>query len=313
SKNMAGRDGADLILKLPLGTRLFDRQSGLLIKDLSTPGEPVCVAEGGKGGRGNARFARADHQTPREYEPGTPGQERWLRLELSLIADVGFVGLPNAGKSTLLARLSKARPKIADYPFTTLEPQLGIAELSDHRRLVLADLPGLIEGAHKGAGLGDAFLRHIERTRVLVHLVDVGSPYLATTPREAYTTIRAELEQYGSDLAHKSEIVVATKSDLTGADEAIDTLSRELGKDVLAVSAVSGQGLSRLMEAVWKLVRDEKTRAAAGTDAATPMRQPPHRKALDSTDPDATTQTPPAASLQAPTDPAERPRGGTAR
>ena len=164
-KDRTGRSAQDLVLELPPGTLIYDRDTGVLIKDLCEPGVRVCIAEGGKGGRGNARFARADHRVPREFEEGTPGVERWLRLELKLIADVGLVGLPNAGKSTLLSRLSRARPKIADYPFTTLQPQLGIVALSDDRRFVLADIPGLIEGAHEGAGLGDEFLRHIERTR----------------------------------------------------------------------------------------------------------------------------------------------------
>jgi GTP-binding protein len=257
-KNMSGKMGDDLVLKLPPGTLIYDRDSNLLIKDLAILDEIVCIAEGGKGGRGNARFARPTHQTPREFEPGTPGQERWLHLELKLIADVGLVGLPNAGKSTLLSRVSKARPKIADYPFTTLEPQLGIVELSDHRRFVMADIPGIIEGAHEGVGLGDAFLKHIERTRVLLHVVDVGSEYAIASPIEAYQTIRSELSKRSSKLAHKQEIVVANKIDLTGADQAANELAAAIGKPVLPISAVAGKGIPKLMEASWSLVQEIK-------------------------------------------------------
>ncbi|MEK6675713.1 MAG: GTPase ObgE [Planctomycetota bacterium] len=265
-KNMTGRRGQDILLSLPAGTLIFDRETGVLLKDLTTPGEKVCLAQGGKGGKGNARFARSTHQTPREFEVGGAGQERWLRLELKLIADVGIIGLPNAGKSTLLSRLSHARPKIADYPFTTLRPQLGIAELSDHRRMVLADIPGLIEGAHEGAGLGDAFLRHIERTRVLLHLVDVGSDWAMQKPVEAYRTVRSELAKYSSTLDEKLEIVAANKMDLTGSAEAAAALSAEIGREVLPVSGVTGAGLSALLERLWQCVRQAKEAAAA--DAA---------------------------------------------
>ncbi|MHC4696586.1 MAG: GTPase ObgE, partial [Planctomycetota bacterium] len=253
-KNRTGRSGKVLTLALPPGTLLYDRDTSVLIKDLSTIGEPVCIAEGGKGGRGNARFARADHQTPREFEGGTLGRERWLRLELKLIADVGIVGLPNAGKSTLLSRLSQARPKVADYPFTTLQPCLGIVELTDSRRFVMADIPGLIEGAHEGAGLGDAFLKHIERTRVILHLVDVGSPYAAMPPAQAYSMIRAELEKYSSELAAKQEIVAANKIDLLEGIEAVHELSDAIGTDALPISAVSGKGLAEMSERLWAVV-----------------------------------------------------------
>ncbi|MGB2986167.1 MAG: GTPase ObgE [Phycisphaerae bacterium] len=271
-KNMTGRHGEDLVLKLPLGTLIHDRDTGILIKDLSTFNKSVCIAQGGKGGRGNARFARPDHQTPREHEPGTPGQERWLRLELKLIADVGIVGLPNAGKSTLLSLLSKARPKIADYPFTTLKPHLGIAELSDHRRFVIADIPGLIGGAHEGAGLGDAFLKHIERTRVILHLVDVGSEYAPMPPLDAYHTIRAELTKYSSGLAAKEEIVAANKIDLTGGEKAAREFAEAIAREVLPISAVSGKGVHGLLEAVWTLLRRTKE---APTEEH-PTRRPPH-------------------------------------
>lgn len=272
-KNMAGRKGTDLFLKLPAGTLIYDLESGLLIKDLTVQDEPVCIARGGKGGRGNARFATPTHQTPREVEPGAPGEERSLRLELKLIADVGLVGLPNAGKSTLLSRLSRARPKIADYPFTTLKPQLGIAELSGFRRLVIADIPGLIEGAHEGAGLGDAFLRHIERTRVVLHVVDVASGLSGMEPAHAYQVIRKELENYSPALAGKPEIVAAGKIDLTNGLDAAKTLAQTLPVEVLPISGVTGKGLPELLERLWTIVQEtrrpmENSPQAPGTPPA---------------------------------------------
>lgn len=274
-RDMTGRSGEDLALELPAGTLVFDRGTGVLIKDLSVPGQRVCIAEGGKGGRGNARFARADHQAPREYEEGTAGRERWLRLELKLIADVAIVGLPNAGKSTLLARLSKARPRIADYPFTTLQPQLGIVELSDHRRFVLADIPGLIEGAHEGAGLGDEFLRHIERTRIILHLVDIGAAPSSESPPEAYRAVRNELAKYSPELASKNEIVAANKTDLlTDGLAPARALSEAIQKEVLPISAVAGKGLATLTEKLWDAVK-QTTRPPP---ADTVLPRPPHRK-----------------------------------
>jgi GTP-binding protein len=273
-KNMAGSNGEDLVLRLPPGTLIHDRDTGMLIKDLAGIDEPVCIARAGKGGRGNARFARPTHQTPREYEPGTAGEERWLRLELKLIADVGIVGLPNAGKSTLLSRLSQARPKIAEYPFTTLEPQLGIVELPDHRRFLMADIPGLIQGAHEGAGLGDAFLRHIERTRVILHLVDVGTESESLSPADAYNMVRDELAKYSTELAAKQEIVAANKIDLTGGEDSARRLAAVIGREVLPISAVSGKGVSALAEAAWRIV--QQTREAAPVAPA--MRRSPHRE-----------------------------------
>lgn len=270
AKKMFGRNGKDLTLQLPPGTLLIDRDTEVLIKDLSVIDERICIAQGGRGGRGNTRFARASHQTPREFDAGTPGEERWLRLELKLIADVGVIGLPNAGKSTLLARMSKARPKIADYPFTTLEPQLGIVELSDHRRFVMADMPGLIEGAHAGTGLGDDFLRHIERTRVLLHLVDVGSEFTEVAPAEAYRMVREELKRYGAGLETKPEIVAGNKLDLTDTEEACRELSDAIGKEVLPLSGVSGKGVAQLAELVWSFVRESKDAGRAGQDNEPP-------------------------------------------
>lgn len=278
-KKMAGKSAEDLILKLPLGTLIYDRDSGLLIKDLDRLRERVCIARAGKGGRGNAYFAGPTNQTPLEAEPGTEGQQRWLRMELKLFADVGLVGLPNAGKSTILSRVSKARPKIADYPFTTMQPHPGIVELSGGRRFVMADIPGLIEGAHEGAGLGDEFLRHVERTRVLLHVVDVGSEPTSGAPKQAYRTIRGELEKYSKKLAEKPEIIVASKTDLTDGREAARALADAIGDQVLPISAVSGIGLPVMIEKLWKLVEASK-RPEENVDNDTspelPMRVPPH-------------------------------------
>ena len=277
--NRHGRNGADLDVIVPVGTMVYDDESGRLLKDLTEADQRICVAKGGRGGRGNARFVSATHQAPREHETGGVGKERTLRLELKLIADVGFVGLPNAGKSTLLARLTNARPKIADYPFTTRTPQLGIAELSGYRRLVLADIPGLIEGAHQGVGLGDRFLRHIERTRVLVHLVDLCPPPGSPTPRASYDTIRRELENYSPLLAQRREIVVGNKIDLTDAREALDEFTQELNQPVLSLSGVTGEGLRDLLEAMWQNVSetraDEQRSAPEQVDFGSPDDPPP--------------------------------------
>ena len=276
-KNMTGKGAPPLTLRLPVGTLIYDKQTDVLLKDLSTPGERVCVAEPGKGGRGNARFARPDHQVPREFEKGQPGQERILRLELKLIADVGVVGLPNAGKSTLLARLTHAKPKIAAYPFTTLQPQLGIVELPGQRRFTMADLPGLIEGAHRGAGLGDEFLRHIERTRVLLHLVDVGSCASDAEAPDAYRVIRRELSAYSPQLAEKPELVVASKIDLTNAADRVQSLAHAIQCPVLGISAVTGVGLRDVVESLWRLVNEN--RREAQPDEPEEMSLPPHIRA----------------------------------
>ncbi|MCP4593790.1 MAG: GTPase ObgE [bacterium] len=255
-KNMTGASSEDLRVLLPPGTLVYDRDTDLLLKDLAVVGDFVCVAQGGRGGRGNKSFASPTNQTPREAEPGEPGEERWLRLELKLIADIGLVGLPNAGKSTLLSRMSKARPKIAAYPFTTLEPQLGIVELPGHRRCVMADLPGLIEGAHRGEGLGDTFLRHIERTRVLLHLIDAAPVGTDTSPLEAYRTVRREIESYSSALAEKPEFVVLTKLDLVPDQDLCTTLAEELDCKVLGISAVTGAHLKELGQVLWGSIAD---------------------------------------------------------
>jgi GTP-binding protein len=254
--NCHGRNGKDLIVPVPVGTLVYDEGSGRVLKDLVEDKQRVIVAKGGNGGYGNLHYVSATNQVPREFKPGEPARVRTLRLELKLIADVGFVGLPNAGKSTLLSRLTRARPKIANYPFTTLEPQLGILELSGFRRLVLADIPGLIEGAHEGVGLGDAFLRHIERTRVLVHLIDLCPTEGQPSPAEAYEIIRKELAGYSPALAERREIVVGNKLDLTDASEMLDLLEETLGQPIHGISGVTGDGLRELGELMWTAVQE---------------------------------------------------------
>ncbi len=252
--NKSGASGRDLVIPVPPGTLIHDTDLDLLIKDLSEPGLKVLVCRGGKGGKGNRAFATSTNQTPREFEPGQPGQERNLRLELKLIADVGLVGMPNAGKSTLLSRCSAARPKIASYPFTTLEPVLGIVELPGFRRFLMADIPGLIEGAGKGAGLGHDFLKHIERTRILVHILDI-MPLDGSDPVSNYHAIRAELAQHSEALAQKDEVVVANKIDLDPEGSRLKDLQDRLGRKIVPISAATGQGIRELSELLWRKVR----------------------------------------------------------
>ena len=224
---------------------------------MNKPDMQVCICRGGRGGQGNKAFATSTRQTPRFATDGKPGQERFLRLELKLIADVGLVGMPNAGKSTLISRSSQARPKIANYPFTTLSPVLGIVELSDFRRFVMADIPGLIEGAHEGAGLGHDFLRHIERTRLLAHLLDI-MPSDDSDPVDNYHKIRAELEKHSMILADKPEVIVLNKADLDDEGIFCDDIIERLGKsrdEVLVISAVTGQGVPELNEKLWAIVK----------------------------------------------------------
>lgn len=267
--NRHGRNGEDLVIKVPVGTVVTDQDSGDVIHDFTTAGERVLIAGGGRGGRGNAAFATSVNRAPRRHEDGRPGQERNLQLELKLIADVGLVGLPNAGKSTLISRLSAARPKIADYPFTTLEPNLGVVEYAEYKTFVVADIPGLIEGAHLGAGLGLAFLRHVERNRVLLHLVDV-SGLLETGPVERFETINAELQSYKEDLLDRPMLVVATKIDAMDGPERLDQLrahAEATGREFFAISAVTGEGLGALKRRVGALIenitRDEADAAKA--------------------------------------------------
>jgi GTP-binding protein len=257
-KNMFGADGADLVIRVPAGTLIYDTDFDLLLKDLSEVGMKVLVCRGGKGGRGNKAFATATNQAPRECEPGKPGQERNLRLELKLIADVGLVGMPNAGKSTLLSRCSAARPKIASYPFTTLEPVLGIVELTGFRRFLMADIPGLIEGASQGAGLGHDFLRHIERTKIIVHILDI-MPTDGSDPVANYHAIRQELAQYSETLARKEEVIVANKIDLDPDGTLTEDLRERLGQDLVPISAATGQGIKGLTELLWQKVKAVKT------------------------------------------------------
>ncbi|MCL4396442.1 MAG: GTPase ObgE [Chloroflexi bacterium] len=247
-KNKQGKSAADLVIQVPVGTVVRDAESNELIADLVEPDATAVVAGSGRGGRGNSAFASSTNQAPRWSEKGEPGQKRWITLELKLVADVGIIGLPNSGKSTLLASVTAARPKIADYAFTTLTPNLGVAEVDD-REIVLADIPGLIEGAHAGAGLGDRFLRHIERTRLLVHLLDGA----LADPMSAFETVNRELEQYDPRLAGKPQIVALNKLDLPGAQKAwphVRAAVTERGANVFAISAASGQGVRELLRAV---------------------------------------------------------------
>ncbi len=272
-KNKTGASGDDERLPLPAGTMIYDEDTGELIADLK-PGDEVVLAKGGKGGYGNAHFKGPLNQTPRETTEGEPGSERTLRLELKLIADVGLVGLPNAGKSTLLRAVSKATPKVADYPFTTLRPQLGIAELDAERRLVFADIPGLIEGAAEGHGLGHDFLRHIERTRAIVHVVEI-EPVDESDPIANYRAIRKELMDYSPVLAEKPEVIAISKLDLlpgeTERREAIERFRRELqlGADevVLGLSSATGLGVATLLQACWSEVGEGRRSSDAGWEA----------------------------------------------
>lgn len=257
-KKMAGHKGEDLIIQVPPGTLVYDAEHDTLLADLDVPEKRVVIAKAGKGGRGNWHFRSPTNQAPRYAEPGTEGQERNLRLELKLIADVGLVGMPNAGKSTLLRAISAARPKVADYPFTTLDPQLGIVDLIGDRRMVFADIPGLIEGAQHGAGLGHAFLRHVERTKVIVHLLDLYPPD-ESDPANNYRKIRGELEAFSPVLAEKREVIAANKMDLAIDDEALVKLRQELkGKEIFPISGVSRQGVEKLLEVLWSILKEYK-------------------------------------------------------
>jgi GTP-binding protein len=269
-QNRTGRAGRDVVLKLPVGTQLFEEDQETLIADLTEVGQRVMIARGGNGGFGNQRFKSSTNQAPRRANPGQPPEERWIWLRLKLVADAGLVGLPNAGKSSLLARVSAARPKIADYPFTTMNPQLGVVSLGNES-FVLADIPGLIEGAHEGKGIGDRFLGHIERCNVLLHLVDA----TIEDPVEAYRTIRRELDAYDAGLEDKPEFVAFNKADAVAADELADKVKRftaATGRVPLVISAVTGQGVdeavSRLLRAVSERREAERevSREASGAD-----------------------------------------------
>src|SRR6478752_4300376 len=251
-KDRAGANGKDVVLKVPVGTQVYEEDGETLLADLTEVGQRVTIAEGGNGGFGNAHFKSSTNRAPRHANPGQPGEEHTIRLRLKLIADAGLVGLPNAGKSTFLAAVSAARPKIADYPFTTLHPQLGVVEI-DGREFVLADIPGLIEGAHEGAGLGDRFLGHIERCRVLLHLVDGTGEHAG----EAYKTVRAELEAYGQGLEDKHEIVALTKIDALTPEvikQQAERLKRASKQTPLLLSAQSGQGVTEAKRALLEII-----------------------------------------------------------
>jgi len=264
-KDRHGANGADAVLKVPVGTQIYEEDGEILLADLTELGQRVVLARGGNGGFGNAYFKSSTNRAPRRANPGQPGEERTIRLRLKLIADAGIVGLPNAGKSTFLARVSAAKPKIADYPFTTLQPQLGVVEI-DGREFVLADIPGLIEGAHEGVGLGDRFLGHVERCRVLLHLVEgTGGDAGA-----AYKTVRTEIAAYGNGLADKPEIVALSKADALSADDIkqqLARLKRAAKKQPLVVSAVSGDGVAEVLRALYQVI--EKARPTAAEASTT--------------------------------------------
>jgi GTPase len=254
-----GASGKDLVLAVPLGTVILRDETGEVLADLSTPGEKYVAARGGKGGKGNARYRSSTHQAPREFESGGDPEESWLRLELKLLADVGLVGLPNAGKSTLLSTITRARPKVAPYPFTTLSPILGVVEPSRFRSFVVADIPGLIEGAHKGHGLGDQFLKHVERTRILLHLVDLSDG--VSPPCERAEVILEELEQYGAGLSEKPMFVVGTKADIpfeAEAEESLIAWAKERGMPYTRISAAAHKGLDELVRKIWARVAESR-------------------------------------------------------
>lgn len=252
-KNMHGAGGEDLVIRVPVGTVIFDDDNDAVIADLTQADQEVIVARGGRGGRGNARFSTSANRAPSISENGEPGQERWVRLELKLLADVGLVGFPNAGKSTLISVISAAKPKIADYPFTTLVPNLGVVQTRSHDSFVVADIPGLIEGAHQGTGLGHDFLRHVERTRVLLFVLDTAQ----TEGRdclEDYDVLRRELEAFNPDLASRPFLIVANKMDLPVAAANLPRLQDKFGETVLPISAATGQGIETLVDRTWNLL-----------------------------------------------------------
>ncbi len=252
--NRTGRSGKDVILPVPLGTEIRDALTGATLGEILKPGDTIRVARGGRGGRGNARFATPTHRAPREWEPGAEGEERDIELVLKLIADVGLLGPPNAGKSTLLSVISAARPKIADYPFTTLAPVHGVVRLSGDRSFTVADIPGIIEGAHQGKGLGDRFLQHVERTRVLAYLVPLDSP----DTQSLYQSLRHEVTAYGAGLDRKPHVVVLTKADLVTDPASRASVHAPVAGAVLTISAATRTGLDELLDALWRLVADAR-------------------------------------------------------
>jgi GTP-binding protein len=269
--NCTGREGADIVLKVPVGTVLYDEDTGDLVHDFQRPDERIVVARGGRGGRGNQNFATPTHQAPREAEYGREGEERRYRLELKLLADAGLVGFPNVGKSTLISRISAARPKIADYPFTTLEPNLGVVTVGEaphEESFVVADIPGLIEGAHLGAGLGVQFLRHIERTRLLIHLVDVSDGSGREDPVEDFKVIQRELASFGHGLDEKPLMIVAAKMDVANPEKLkkLRAMAKRKKLPFFEVSAVTGEGVDALRYGIAALIRT--ARAAEMVESA---------------------------------------------
>jgi GTPase len=265
--NRSGHTGEDVVVRVPVGTQIFDPDTGELLHDLSYDGARWLAARGGRGGFGNAHFTTSTNRAPRYHQSGSKGEERELQLELKLLADVGLVGFPNAGKSTFISTVSAARPKIADYPFTTLEPHLGVVDMGDFRTFVIADVPGLIEGAHAGAGLGDRFLRHIERTKLLLHLVDVSS-LPQQEPVVAYETVNRELASYNQDLAARPQFVVATKIDALDNPQRLESLRERAereGKPFFAISSATNEGVRELINAVSAKL-DELSAAATHND-----------------------------------------------
>jgi GTPase len=266
--NCTGREGKDVVLKVPVGTALYDAETGELVHDFARPDERIVIAKAGRGGRGNQHFATSNHQAPREHELGWPGDERVYRLELKVLADVGLVGYPNVGKSTLISRISAAKPKIADYPFTTLEPNLGVVSIGEaphEESYVVADIPGLIEGAHLGAGLGVQFLRHIERTRVLVHLVDVSDASGRPDPVEDFKVIMGELKSFGHGLDEKPMMVVASKADVANPEKLkkLKTMAKRRKLPFYEISAVTGLGIEKLKYAIGEKVSAAREDAEA--------------------------------------------------
>jgi len=267
--NRTGREGVDVLLKVPVGTIVYDADTGEKVYDFSRPDERIVIAQGGRGGRGNARFATSTHQAPREHEDGRPGEERTFRLELKLLADVGLVGYPNVGKSTLISRISAARPKIADYPFTTLHPNLGVVMVGKppaEKSFVVADIPGLIEGAHTGSGLGTQFLRHIERTRLLVHMVDVSDASGRPDPVKDVKVIRGELQNFGAHLEDKPAIMVASKIDIVNKDKLakLKRYCKNEGLELFPISAVTGKGIDDLMYAMAEKIEEVRLQTSGG-------------------------------------------------
>lgn len=265
-KNMHGATGEDMLIKVPVGTVIKDDDNGQVLADLTYPGQQTVVSKGGRGGRGNARFSSSRNQAPSFAENGEPGEERWIRLELKLLADVGLVGFPNAGKSTLISRISSAKPKIADYPFTTLVPNLGVVETKNKDTFVVADIPGIIEGAHQGIGLGHDFLRHIERNRVLLYILDAAESD-GRDIREDYNTLRQELKLFNEKLVNRPFLVIVNKMDIPGARENADKLEDIPNELLHFISAVTGEGIDNLIEKVYQLVKDAPIEEPPGEEA----------------------------------------------